>query len=108
MLFSLVEAEFICMGGESWGMVGRIEAVEVGGWGSEDITVVVSAISLGGGSGSWNMVERTGLESDQVKSVEVPTAAQRGSGFSNSEGWSTAASRSAQGKEECYCGEDGR
>jgi len=49
MLFSLVEAEFICMGGEPWGMVGRIRAVEVGGWGSEDITVVVSAISLGSG-----------------------------------------------------------
>ena len=41
---------------------------------------------------------------DQVKSVE-PIAAQRGSGSSNSEAWSTAA---AQGKEECYCGEVGQ
>jgi len=37
---------------------------------------------------------------DQTKSVEVPTAAQRGSGSSNSEAWSTAASRRHQRKEK--------
>jgi len=35
---------------------------------------------------------------DQVKSVEVPIAAQRGSGSSNSEAWTTAASRRRQRK----------
>jgi len=54
-------------------MVGRIKAVEVGGWGSEDITVVVSAISLG--SGSWNMVERTGLESWSSEGMMVMVGA---------------------------------
>ena len=63
------------MGGEPWGMVGRIEAVDVGGWGSEDITVVVNAISLGGGSGSWNMVERTGLESWSSEGMMVMVGA---------------------------------
>lgn len=61
------------MGGESWGMVGRIGAVEVGGWGSEDITVVVSAISLG--SRSWNMVERIGLENWSSEGMMVMVGA---------------------------------